>query len=158
MGYQRLGRALYLACGFESDCRSLAFLLKVREPQPDGQSDEQFWDAVSKVVLSRLVDLSKLIARRANLKEDYAAMLHAARDARNFVAHEAADELDRLTKLPDGLDRWRELMASKLQEIALGKIILAILLSRNLAEATPKRETINAYSKKIESWVLQSGA
>lgn len=151
-----LGRALYIACEFESDCRSLAFVLKVREPQPNDQSEEQFFEAVSKAVLGRLVDLSKLISTRANLSEDYAAMLHAARDARNYVAHEAADELDRLAKVPDGIGQWRQIMATQLQDIAFGKIIVAVLLSRNSAEPTPTKEVIDAYPKKVESWALRS--
>ena len=112
-----LGRALYIACGFEDDCRSLAFVLKVREPQPEGQSDYEFFVAVSKAVLGRLVDLNKLIARRAKLKEDYLAMLHAARDARNYIAHEAANDLERLMKAPDGFVQWQSTMASKLEEV-----------------------------------------
>lgn len=153
-----LGRALYIACEFESDCRSLAFVFKLKEPQSNDQSDEQFFEAVGKVVLGRLVDLNQLIATRAKLPEDYAAMLHAARNARNYVAHEAADELTRLAKAPDGIGRWRQVMATKLQDIALGKIIVAVLLSRNSAEPTPTKEVINAYRRKVESWALRSDA
>jgi hypothetical protein len=72
-----LGRAPYIACEFESDCRSLAFVFKLKEPQPD---------------------------------------------------------------------------------IALGKIIVAVLLSRNSAEPTPTKEVINAYRKKVESWALRNDA
>jgi hypothetical protein len=153
-----LGRALYIACGFEDDCRSLAFVLKIRDPQMQGLSDDESFDALSKAVLGRLVDLNKLIARRAKLPVDYAAMLHAARDARNYIAHEAAGELEHLTKASDGLSRWRSLMASKLEDVAYGKIIVAVLLSRNSAEATPAPETINAYSKRINLWVFENDA
>ena len=153
-----LGRALYGACGFEDDCRSLAFVLNVKEPQPEGQSDDEFFAAVSKAVLGRLVDLSKLIARRAKLHEDYAAMLHAARDARNFIAHEAAGDLKHLAKEPGGFSKWRSIMASKLDEVTYGKIIVAVLLSRNSAESTPTQEAIDAYPERIKSWVFGSDA
>lgn len=156
--YAALGRALYIACEFESNCRSLAFVLKIKEPQPNGQSDDQFFEAVGKVVLGRLFDLNELIATRAQLLDDYAAMLHAARDARNYMAHEAADELDRLAKVPNGISRWRGILTSKLQDIALGNIIVAVLLSRNSGEPTPTKDVIDAYSKKIESWALQTNA
>ncbi len=152
--YAALGRALYIACEFESDCRSLAWVFKVREPQPTDQSDDQFLEAVGKVVLGRLLDLNKLIARRAKLPEDYAAMLHAARDARNYVAHEAVDDLNRLTKVPNGIARWREVMAAKLQDIALGQVIVTVLISHNSAEGTPTAEAIDAYPRKIEAWAL----
>jgi hypothetical protein len=153
-----LGRALYIACDFEDNCRSLAFVLKVREPQREGQSEDEFFSAVSKAVLGRLVDLSKLIARRAKLPEDYAAMLHAARDARNYIAHDAVGELNRLTKVPDGFSQWQSAMASKLEDVAYGKIIIAVLLSRNSAELTPTQETIDAYPSKLKSWVFKSDA
>lgn len=153
-----LGRALNIACGFEDDCRSLAFVLKVREPQPEGQSDDEFFVAVSKAVLGRLVDLNKLIARRAKLKEDYAAMLHAARDARNYIAHEAASDLERLTKAPGGFSQWQSVMASKLEEVAYGKIIVAVLLSRNSAEPAPTQESIDEYPKRVKSWVFEGDA
>jgi hypothetical protein len=156
--YAALGRALYIASEFENDCRSLAFVFKIKEPQPDAQSDEQFFEAVGKVVLGRLVDLNKIIATHAKLPKDYAAMLHAAREARNYVAHEAADELKLLGKVSNGSERWREVMASKIQNIALGKIILAVLLSRNSVEVTPTQDAIDTYPAKIELWVLGSNA
>lgn len=153
-----LGRALYVACGFEDDCRSLAFVLKVREPQSEEQSDDEFFAAVSKAVLGRLVDLNKLIARRAKLRENYVAMLHAARDARNYIAHEAAGDLERLAKAPSGISQWRSDLTSKLEEVTYGKIIVAVLLSRNSAEPTPTQEAIDAYPEKVNSWVFGSDA
>jgi len=151
-----LGRALYVASGFEDDCRALSFVLKVLEPQPEGQSEEEFSTAVSKAVLGRLVDLNKFIARRAKLKEDYGAMLHTARDARNYIAHEANGDLERLIKVPGGFVKWQSVLASKLEEVAFGRIIVAVLLSRNSAEATPTQEVIDAYPKVVESWVFES--
>lgn len=153
-----LGRALYVACGFEVDCRSLAFVLKVREPQPEGQSDDEFFAAVSKAVLGWLADVNKLIVRSARLPEDYAALLHAARDARNYIAHEAASDLERLSKAPDGFSQWRSVMASKLEDVTYGRVIVAVLLSRNSAELTPTHEVIDAYPKRIKSWVFGSDA
>ena len=153
-----LGRALYVASGFEDDCRSLAFVLKVREPQPEGQSDDEFFTAVSKAVLGRLVDLNKLIACRAKLKEDYAEMLHTARDARNYIAHEATGDFEHLMKVPGGYGQWQSALASKLEEVAFGRIIVAVLLSRNSAEVAPTQEVIDAYPKIVESWVFASDA
>lgn len=153
-----LGRALYIASGFENDCRSLAFVLKVREPQPEGQSDDEFFTAVSKAVFGRLVDLNKLIARSAKLKEDYSAMLRTARDARNYIAHEATGDLERLIKVPGGFGQWQSVLASKLEEVAFGRIIVAVLLSRNSAEATPTKEVIDAYPKSVNSWVFEGNA
>ena len=153
-----LGRALYVASGFENDCRALSFVLKVREQQPKGQSDEEFFTAVSKAVLGRLVDLNKFIARRAKLNEDYGMMLHSARDARNYIAHEATDDLERLNKTPGGFALWQGVLSSKLEEVALGKIIVAVLLSRNSAETTPTQEVIDAYPEIVKSWVFGSDA
>ena len=113
---------------------------------------------MTKAVLGRLVDLNKFVARRAPLSDDYAAMLHDAREARNYIAHDAADELKRIANDRGGIDEWPKVLASKLQELALGKIILAVLLSMNSAEPTPTRETIDSYSKRIESWVLDGDA
>ena len=48
--------------------------------------------------------------------------------------------------------------SSVLQDIALGKIIVAVLLSRNSADPTPTEEVINAYRRKVESWALRSDA
>lgn len=153
-----LGRALYIASEFESDCRSLVFVLKVREPQLEQQSDDEFFTALSKTVFGRLVDLNELIACRAKLKQDYAGMLHAARNARNYIAHEATGELERLIKLPDGFTQWQSILASKLEDVAFGRMIVAVLLSRNSAEATPTHAVINSYPKKVASWVFESDA
>ena len=153
-----LGRALSVACNFESNCRSMAFVLKIKEPKPDGQSDDESFVELQKAVLGRLVDLNRLIARRVAMKDDYAQMLHAARDARNYIAHEAADELERLAKRTADIEEWRSLLEGKLRELALGKIIIAILLSRNTAEPTPTREEIDAYPDQLVAWVTRGDA
>ncbi len=152
-----LGRALYVASEFEDDCRSLAFVLKVREPQPEGQPNDEFLAAVSKAVLGRLVDLNNVVARRAKLKEDYAEMLHAARDAWNYIAHEATADLGRFMKLPDGFGQWQGVLSSKLEEVAFGRIIVAVLLSHNSAEETPTREVIDTYPNRVASWAFERG-
>ena len=85
-------------------------------------------------------------------------MFHAAGGARNYVAHEAVDEINRLAKAPNGIERWREVTASKLQNIALGKIIVAVLLSRDSGEVTPTKDAIDTYPKGIELWALWSNA
>ncbi len=153
-----LGRALYIASGFEDDCRSLAFALKMTELQPEGQSDDDFFTAVSKTVLGRLVELNKLIAQRAKLKEDYVAMLHTARDARNYIAHEATGDLKHLTKVPGGFDQWQSVLESKLEAVVFGRIIVAVLLSRNSAEVAPTQEVVDAYPEMVKSWVFKGGA
>lgn len=153
-----LGRALYISSGFEDDCRSLAFVLKARELKPEGQSDDEFLTAVAKAVLGRLVDLNKLIACQARLKEDYAAMLHTARDARNYIAHEAAADLERLMKVSGGFGQWQRTLGSKLEAVAFGRIIVAVLLSRYSAEVTPTQDGIDTYPKRVESWVFEGNA
>lgn len=149
-----LGRALYVASGFEDACRSLAFVFKIREPQPVGQTDDDAFNALTKAVLGRLIELNKLIVHRANLKDDYEAMLHAAREARNYIAHEAAGDLDRLIKVPNGLAKWRSILESTLEDVALGTIIVAVLLSRHTAEAPPSREMIDSYPQRVAAWVF----
>jgi len=153
-----LGRALYVASGFEDDCRSLAFALKVRAPQPEGQSDEEFFNAVSNAVTGRLASLNNLIAKHAELPEQYAEMLHAARDARNYIAHEAATALDDFPKTQHGFDKWYEVLAEKIDDIAYGKIIVAVLLSQNVREMRPSTETISVYREKVKCWILQRDA
>lgn len=149
-----LGRALYIASGFEHDCRCLTFVLKVQESPIGGQSDEEIFKAVSKAVLARLADLNKLIAKNSCLPAAYDEMLHLARTARNFIAHEASEELVRLMRQPNGVEQWLGLMADKLADIANGKIIVAVLLSRSSAEPCPTTDMIDAYPDKIISWAL----
>lgn len=150
-----LGRALYVASSFEDDCRSLAFVLKVRELQPE---DDEFFTMLSKAVLGRLFDVQTLIARCTKIKENYVELLQTARVARNYIAHEASNDCERLLKIPSGFGQWRNILASKLQEVVLGKIIVAVLLSRNSAEVMPTQEVIDTYPKMIESWVFETAS
>ena len=155
--YAALGRALYVACSFEKKCRYLALVLHIQEPQPDGQSDEESFNTFVKVIgRGSLCKLNNLIVRKTNLRQNYPEMLHAARRARNYIAHDAANEFTKFSKAPGNIDQWRKTMASKLEDIAYGKIIVAVLFSRNSAESTPTQDVIDAYPKKIESWVFQS--
>lgn len=149
-----LGRALYVACGFEEDCRSLAFVLKVRELEPQVLSDDEFFTAVKKVTLGRLADINQAIERKVKLRKNYVEMLRDARNARNYIAHEAIGDLEHFAEAPDGIDWWRSVLTSKLEEISYGKMIVAVLISRISSEPTPMQEAIDAYPEKVNSWVF----
>lgn len=154
--YSALGRSFHVAASFESDCRALVFSLKVRDPALADRSVEDFAKLVGDAVLDRLVNLNKLIATTASLPENYRDLLTEAREARNYVAHEASDDLDRSLARSEGFEAWRTSMAERLEAIAIGKIIIAILLSRNSAEATPTKEAIETYSEKVKTWALHA--
>lgn len=149
--YATLGRALSLASSFEIDCRMLALTLKLRDPSLDGASAEQFGKAVSDPVVEQLGNNHGRIAKELGLSESAKDWLTIAREARNYIAHQAGEEFGK--SVPER-ERWAADLKAKAREVAVGKVAIAILLSRVSSVPKPTGEAIDSFLASAPEWVL----
>jgi hypothetical protein len=147
--YAILGRALALASSFEADCRVVAFALGLKEPNPISGDINAFSTFLEKVVTAQLVKTHDRIISKFNLSEEYKDRLSDARDARNYIAHEAGEEIE--TKLRDQEEwaAWCQILREKLFEIAAGKQIVAVLITRVVKSTVPSVSSLSAYPAHI---------
>lgn len=153
--YAMLGRALTLAASFESDCRILAFSLKLKEPSLDTANPQDIERFLGEVVFGKLVKNQDLVVSGFRLSLKYKEWLSAAREARNYIAHEAGEDFEKKFAAQTEWADWCQALRTKLHEIAIGKVVLAILLSRSSTAEIPDRESIASYPDRITEWVFR---
>jgi hypothetical protein len=153
-----LGRALVLATSFEFDCRCLALCLRLRDPLLDELSGEHFERFVSEPAIAKLAASLGVIVGGFALAEAYGDLLKSARLARNYIAHEAAENIRPKLQSTDDLQSWWRQLEVKVREVAMGKVVLALLLPRVSATERPDLATIHGYSDATVTWVIPHGA
>lgn len=129
--------------------------MKLKDPSLDTASPQDIERVLEQVVFGKLVKNQDIVVAGFRLSLKYAEWLSAARGARNYIAHEAGDEFERKLAAPAEWDGWRQTLRTKLQEVALGKVILAILLSRTSTAMTPDRDSIANYPEQVLHWALR---
>ena len=149
-----LGRALTLASSFESECRLVAFALKLKEPYLASDDAQAFQRFLEKIACAKLVENQTLIISGLKLSVKYKDWLSDARDARNYIAHEAGEDFEMKLQKKEQWDMWRQTLRERLQQLAVGKQITAILLARAANGVMPSASTLAAYPERIIAWAL----
>jgi len=116
--YSVVGRALTLATHFESRCRGLAAILKLKTTPSEILESAAGIKELSRKLYRR--SLSQHISSFAPCQDDFRRLLDRGRCARNDIAHEITLGMDD----QDGLNRNEESLTDRIRE-----------LSRTLAEA-----------------------
>lgn len=147
--YATLGRALSLASSFEADCRLVALSLKLKEPYQVLDNIKAYTQFLETMKAAQDVIVSGL-----DLSEKYTDLLSIARDARNFVAHEAGEDIETKFEQKEKWAEWRQVLREKVLQIAVGKQIVAILLARVANGTMPTKLALSAYPENIVQWVL----
>ena len=149
-----LGRALFVATSFETDCRMLALCLKLRDPFGDiGKSDE-FERFIREPAVAKLATNVSTIVAGMGLSKNYSDLLKDAREARNFIAHEAAEDLDQVFPVEEARIKWGASIDLKVREVALGKLVVAMMLSKVSAIKAPDQVLLRTYLDQVSQWVL----
>jgi len=171
MGYQPLrepelidayllavGKALYIASSFEKECQWVLRILKLvakYETDPDLDTFEAFANALKDSLLRQTL---RGLAAFDGGSENELATLAAGKDARNFIAHEAA-ALGHLTnigckQITDSIASLREQMESL---IAADNLVSKWVYE--IEEKEPAPQSIQqAYPTLVRSWVFKGVA
>ena len=151
-----LGRCVRFAASFEHDCQMMTLLFKIREQARSPLSDDEGFSELRRAVLDRLARLGTYIGCQAELPPDVADLLDQARTARNYFAHEAAEELASVAENTAARAQWCDGARAHIEALALGKVVLAILMSKNSASSLPPKEEVRTYAARAQAWAVRS--
>ena len=148
------GKALYLACAFESKCQHVLWTFKVAdhfEKTGDASASLSLFKVMKEKLLGQTINALK---RYPDFKPNDITILEKARNARNFIAHECADigplSAASSSAIQDRLDRLRH----ELKILAAGDNLVSCWVYE-LAEKEPAPRLIRqAYPKWVEKWVF----
>ena len=152
--YAVLGRALSFASSFEFDCRMLAVNLTLRDPSLDGAPIEQVAKVLQAAAVGPLGRNHERMVKDLRLSESAEDWLATARDARNFIAHQAGEEFESKLASPEEWQQWLSTLKTKVQALAVGKVAVTILLSRVSSVPRPTPEAIDLFIANASGWVL----
>lgn len=146
--YSVLGRALAYATEFESNCRTLAHIFDIQK------SENEFSYEIYKLVKSGTLHAKiKLLIDEHGLPDWVDEKIHEARKARNFIAHEAAEDHKRMMSTPQLMKSFEIMIMQMTGEIADGNQIV-LDVTRMLKEGKRGHGSdVVAYSFAVASWI-----
>ncbi|SNB80301.1 hypothetical protein SAMN02745900_03657 [Pseudomonas sp. URIL14HWK12:I8] len=149
------GRALIVATRFDSMCEAAANMIKIKTTLAAKTvcSDIEYKDFVSKLI-ERHTTLNGNI-KSLGLPGDASEILHSAREARNFIAHELTrGKVGCLDTTVDENILICE-VSKLIEEIVYGDIIISTLISMQNNDPLPINYSLEAYKEKIIKWVIE---
>ena len=149
-----LGRALVFATSFELDCRVLALSITIKNKAFASGSDDDFWKSLTPIVDNTLKAINDQILRELDLTPTAKDWLTVAREARNYIAHEAGESFEKKYDSPESFEAWLTTMERNIQELAVGKMAVAILLSKMPGSPPIDKQALREYQQRALSWVL----
>lgn len=146
--YAVLGRALAYATEFESNCRALAHLFDIEK------SESEFSYEVCKLVKSGTLHAKiKLLIDEHGLPNWVEEKIHGARKARNFIAHEAAEDHKIMMSTSQLMKSFEATIMQMTGEIADGnQIVLDVTSLLKEGKRVHGSDTV-VYSFAVASWI-----
>lgn len=149
------GKALYVANGFEMKCRSFLRVANLADLLEDGR------DIDSAILICNAIKDKMLNATLSEIREYHidendadALILEAAKNARNFIAHEVAWLGPLFSISSTTLESRISALANAVSDLALGDNLVSGWLYE-LEEREPAPRTIhNEYPKWIQKWIF----
>lgn len=150
-----LGRALIVVTRFDSMCEAVSTFLRVKSGLIRGvvSSEVEYQDFISQIV-DKSFTLNKNI-KMLNLPANISDILHSARIARNFVAHELARGLAGCLDSNINEEGLVREVSSLVEKIAYGEIVISTLISLLNDDPLPNNQLTNEYAEKIINWVVE---
>ena len=146
--YAVLGRGLAYATEFENNCRTLAHLFDIEK------SESEFSYEIYKLVKSGTLHAKiKLLVDEHGLPDWVEEKIHEARKARNFIAHEAAEDHKKMMLTPQLMKNFETTIILMTGEIASGNQIV-LDVTRMLKEGIRGHGSdVVAYSFAVAAWI-----
>jgi hypothetical protein len=155
-----LGRALFTAQHFETNCRALAGFLNMRiESGTKGLcvlDTPEFRDKIDKLWKQTLGCDIHYLKKNFEFPNEIAKILDDARDARNEIAHWATvgigDDLD------SEVDMRVDEIRARVDKIAAADKYIAALIHAANKDPLPTPQFFLAYDKKVADWVCEAAS
>ena len=146
--YAVLGRALAYATEFEDNCRKLAHLFDIEN------SNEDFswivWGLMKKGTLN---DKINSLIKTHNFPKWSANEIHNARQGRNYIAHEAAQQHAELLETEKGRREFEYRIISVVRDITLGNQIVLEAYEMIKTGKYSAGSDMVAYDDEVYTWV-----
>ena len=161
--YSMSGRALAVASRFEATCRALAILLGIRHQSssPGSFSLTQPEDLdllIAEITKRRLFRQIESVVLQLNLPDEASRLFHAARDDRNFVAHELAMGIEGSLRSDHQVSELKSDLAVRVRRLALADLAICLLMLIETREALPTLQFISGYADSVTKWVCDSAS
>jgi len=155
-GYGVLGRALTVATEYEGNCRALAALLGLKSHPRLLDYEEIFHEFCNSVWRKFLKDNIKTILDMLNIpEEEVISKLHIGREARNYVAHDAAVGSRRILEIDSERKLLIEDLSKKVRELAKANLIVNMISKLVAHEQIPTANYLRTYPDKVVEWVCE---
>lgn len=158
--YGVLGRALAFATEYERNCRSLAGLLGLKietysklldDDEILGEFCFSIWEK------SKLYKNIEAVKDILNIGEEVISKLHIGRDARNYVAHEAAIGARRILEIDSEQKLLIDDLSKKVRELAEANLIIHVIskLVTKEPHRIPTENYLRTYPDKVVEWACE---
>jgi hypothetical protein len=144
-----VGKALYLASNFEANCRRISSMAELANAFQAGKT----WaEACAKPEARHLGGAVQYLSKDPEVREADAAVLDAAREGRNVIAHEIA-ELGPLDQIrPDKLSERKRLLRKSVDAIVAGDNLVCRWLFE-LDDFPAPRGIQDLYAARVAAWL-----
>lgn len=148
--YALLGRALAYATDFENNCRQLAHLSDIRESQ-----SEFSYEVYLLLKAGTLYEKVKSLVVEYKLPEHAENCIHAARKARNTIAHSIALEHDKLLDTESGRLSFRSNILNQMDALIEGnQLVLDITRILKNDQSYTYGSDVVAYFIAVNDWLI----
>lgn len=153
--YSAIGRALAFATRFELGVKALSQMLDLKAEPTLLSSPDEFRNWLKSVEKSTLF---RNINKLGVTDQEIRCRLHAAREARNEIAHDISRGLDGcLDLLPkEHLEVTMSELSKLAVDLAEGDVIVEVLICAATNEPLPTAEFINGYPEKVKTWIINA--
>ncbi|MDA2921033.1 hypothetical protein MYX76_16350 [Desulfobacterota bacterium AH_259_B03_O07] len=153
--YGIIGRALSVATDFEVNCKSFATLIGLKS-QTEILSDQSSINELCRFIdKRRLITHIETVVEKLNIPQDVATLLNNAREARNYLIHEACIGLEYSLENDDGRESFIKQIRELVKEIAEANLIVLFLLNIETNEPNPTLRFLTSYVDKVLEWVCE---
>jgi hypothetical protein len=156
--YSMIGRALAVASRFEASCRALALLLGIRRQSSSPGSfsltrPEDLDLLISEITKRQLFRQIESVVLHLNLPDEASRLFHAARNDRNFVAHELTMGIEESLQSGHQVSDLKSDLAVRVRRLALADLAICLLMLIETQEALPTLQFISGYADTVTGWV-----
>jgi hypothetical protein len=158
--YGVIGRALFVAQHYEALLRSLATLLTARHAHKSGEVpsfDDPLFDKFVLELWDRQLGTNIKILDMYGLPKKGVRILHKARAARNYIAHNLTIGIEHEVEKDAVRTQLIEKVAKLVRSIAEADAGVGILIQKITHEPLPNALFVKNYTDKIIQWVCEAG-
>jgi len=149
-----IGRALYIATGFEMKCRYILRLWRLVEHFRETDDASASLELVARLkdgMLGRTIDALRDVA---GVKPEDIPALERARDARNFIAHESADVGALYMLSPRRIEERLGELRVQLEALAQGDDLVSRWVYQIEEKEPAARWLMTDYARVMQGWVF----